>query len=290
MRTSALAFGLAVLSFSLPVSTAVAPAVPHFTTPAAAMTAAGAPYADWITAGRRFAEFDRSAGTAVEVLGDLAAADRIAILVPGVNTQLADFDRGLGGVARRAPAVQARSLLSRLHEDDPGARVAVVAWLGYHPPDGVDMAAIGEGRARSGAAALIPFVRSVLAARPGAEVTLVGHSYGSIVAGLAARELPEVHDVVVMGAPGLGVDSASDLPGTRVWSALAPTDWIRRIPQVRLFGLGHGTRPSSAGFGSIALPTAGVAGHDYYFEPGSPTLDAVADVVLGRTSPVESAA
>jgi pimeloyl-ACP methyl ester carboxylesterase len=314
MRTSALAFGLAVLSFSLPVpapghtpatpfrpvaavtpfgsTAAVIPsgstaAVIPFDSTAAAMTAAGAPYANWIAAGRRFAEFDRSAGTAVEVLGDLAAADRIAVLVPGVNTQLADFDRGLGGVTRRAPAMQARSILSRLQADDPGARVAVVAWLGYHPPDGVNLASIRESRARSGAAALVTFVRGLLAQRPGADVTLVGHSYGAIVAGLAARDLPEVDDVVVMGAPGLGVDSAADLGGARVWSALAPTDWIRKIPQVRLFGLGHGSRPSSAGFGSIPLPTTGVAGHDYYLEPGSATLDAVADVVLGQTADLQ---
>jgi pimeloyl-ACP methyl ester carboxylesterase len=284
MRTSALALGLAVLSFSLPVTTtAVAAAVTHFPSAVAAMTAAGAPYANWVNAGRTFTEFDESAGTAVEVLGDLATADRIAVLVPGVNTQLADFDRGLGGVARRAPAVQARSILSQLHADDPKARVAVVAWLGYHPPDGVNWAAVTESRARSGAAELVSFVHSVLAQRPGADVTLVGHSYGSIVVGLAARELPEVHDVVVMGAPGLGVDSASDLPGTRVWSALAPADWIQKIPQARLFGLGHGTRPSSSGFGSIPLPTAGVAGHDWYLTPGSATLDAVAEVVLGQT-------
>jgi pimeloyl-ACP methyl ester carboxylesterase len=284
MRTSLIASGLSVLSFSLPVAPpAAAPAVTFPTAPAA-MTAAGAPYANWVDAGRTFAEFDKSAGTAVEVVGDLATADRIAILVPGVNTQLADFDRGLGGVARRAPAVQARSILAQLYADDPKARVAVVAWLGYHPPDGVDWAAVTESRARSGAAALVAFVHSVRAQRPAADVTLVGHSYGSIVAGLAARDLPEVHDVVVLGAPGLGVDSAADLPGTHVWSALAATDWIGRIPQVRLFGLGHGPRPSSPGFGSTPLPTAGVAGHDYYLTPGSSTLDAVASVVLGDRS------
>lgn len=287
MRTSAVALGLAVLSFSLPVAVPVSAPVPPvapFPTPAAAMTAAGAPYAGWVAAGRTFVEFDRSAGTAVEVVGDLATADKVVVLVPGVNTQLADFDRGLGGVGRRAPAVQARTLLSQLHADDPEARVAVVAWLGYHPPDGIDWAAITESRARTGAAALVGFVNSVQARRPAAEVTLVGHSYGSIVVGLAARELPGVHDVVVLGAPGLGVDSAADLPGTHVWSALAPTDWIGRIPQLRLFGLGHGPRPSSAGFGSTPLPTEGVAGHDYYLTPGSSTLDAVASVVLGDRS------
>jgi pimeloyl-ACP methyl ester carboxylesterase len=184
--------------------------------------------------------------------------------------------------------MQARSILSQLHADDPAARVAVVAWLGYHPPDGVNLDAIRESRARSGAAALVTFVRGVLARRPGADVTLVGHSYGSIVVGLAARDLPDVDDIVVMGAPGLGVDSAADLHGTRVWSALAPADWMRRVPQVRLFGLGHGTRPSSRGFGSIPLPTAGVAGHDYYLEPGSATLGAVANIVLGQFSPLAS--
>jgi pimeloyl-ACP methyl ester carboxylesterase len=270
-----------------------APASPAAVGPvaaAAAMTAAGAPYANWIAAGRQFVEFDESAGTAVEVLGDLATADRIAVLVPGVDTQLADFDRGLGGVARRAPAVQARSILTRLHEDAPGTRVAVVAWLGYHPPDGVDLDAIRETRARSGAAALTGFVRGLVARRPGVGVTLIGHSYGSIVVGLAARDLPEVHDVVVMGAPGLGVGHASDLGGARVWSALAPADWMRRIPQIRLLGLGHGRRPSSPAFGSLPLPTGGVAGHDYYLVPGSATLNAVADVVLGAGAAVVSAA
>jgi hypothetical protein len=65
-----------------------------------------------------------------------------------------------------------------------------------------------------------------------------------------------------------------------VWSALAPQDWIRRIPQVRVLGLGLGTRPSSPGFGATALPTDGVAGHDYYLTEGSATLRAVTDIVL----------
>jgi pimeloyl-ACP methyl ester carboxylesterase len=293
MRTS-LVISVAVLStVTFSGARPPAPASPAAVGPvaaAAAMTAAGAPYANWIAAGRQFVEFDKSAGTAVEVLGDLATADRIAVLVPGVDTQLADFDRGLGGVARRAPAVQARSILTRLHEDAPGTRVAVVAWLGYHPPDGVDLDAIRETRARSGAAALTGFVRGLVTRRPGVGVTLIGHSYGSIVVGLAARDLPEVHDVVVMGAPGLGVGHASDLGGARVWSALAPADWMRRIPQIRLLGLGHGRRPSSPGFGSLPLPTGGVAGHDYYLVPGSATLNAVADVVLGAGAAVVSAA
>ncbi|WP_229715319.1 alpha/beta hydrolase, partial [Mangrovihabitans endophyticus] len=236
-----------------------------------AMRAAGQPYASWAVTGRHFLAFDATGdGTAVEVLGDPSTATHVAILVPGVNTSLRDFDRGLGGVARRAPAVQARAL----HAAAPG--VAVVAWLGYDPPDGLGLQAARQTRARSGAAALRAFVTRLTAGRPHVRVTLIGHSYGALVVGLAAPGLPAVTDVVALGAPGMGVQHARDLDGVRVWSALAETDWIRRIPQLRLFGLGHGRRPSTAAFGARPLPVAGVDGHDGYLVPGSPTLTAVA--------------
>jgi hypothetical protein len=291
MRTSillglGLGFSLAA-ALALPGPSVHVPAVPApiaagLRAATAAMTAAGAPYANWAATGRQFIEFDQAHGTAVEVVGDLSTATRVAVLVPGVDTKLADFDRGLGGVARRAPAMQARSVYTQLRTDQPGAKVAVVAWLGYQPPTGIHLAAIREDRARDGAAALTAFVRGIHAQRPGADVTLIGHSYGSIVVGLAARRLPMVHDVVVLGAPGIGASRASQLGGARVFSALAPADWIQRIPQIRLLDLGHGKRPSTPSFGATALPTAGVAGHDFYLEPGGATLPAVANVVLDR--------
>jgi len=232
-----------------------------------------------LPAGRHFLSFDPAGdGTAVEAIGDLETADRIAVLVPGVDTTLRDFDRGLGGVARRAPAVQARVLYAGLRAADPSARVAVVAWLGYDTPDGVGLDSAREARARTGADALVTFVQGLRA-----PVTLIGHSYGAIVVGLAAPRLPQVRDLVALGAPGMGAQRATDLGGARVWSALAEDDWIRRLPQVRLFGLGHGQRPSSPAFGARPLPVDGVAGHDYYLTPGSSTLAAVAPIVLGRS-------
>lgn len=233
-------------------------------------------------AGRHFLTFDPAGdGTAVEVVGDLATADRIAVLVPGVDTKLRDFDRGLGGVARRAPAVQARALYAGLRADQPQARVAVVAWLGYDTPDGIGIDSVRESRARAGAKALRSFVRDLHSRRPGAALTLIGHSYGAIVVGLAAPSLPEVGDLVALGAPGMGARRASDLGGARVWSALAEADWIRRIPQLRILDLGHGRRPSHPAFGARPLPVDGVAGHDFYLTPGSPTLAATARIVLG---------
>ncbi|GIM96925.1 alpha/beta hydrolase [Paractinoplanes toevensis] len=293
---SALALALLLLPLAVTPATAAAPAVrpaPRSQAPATTratfaeayreaatqMLATGCPYATWAAAGRHFLFFDPAGdGKTAEVFGDLATASRIAILVPGVDTTLADFDRGLGGVARRAPGVQGRTLYQQLSKRDRD--VAVISWLGYDPPEGIGVAAATYGRARTGASALTAFVRNLRRQRPTATVTLIGHSYGALVVGLAAPDLPEVSDLIALGSPGMGAGRAADLGGAHVWSALAPHDWIRRIPQIRLFGLGLGKRPSSAGFGASSLPTDGVDGHDYYLVEGSATLRAVTDVVL----------
>jgi pimeloyl-ACP methyl ester carboxylesterase len=257
-----------------------------------AMLAAGQPYARWAAAGRRFVLFDPAGdGRAAEVVGDLATADRIVVLIPGVATDLANFDRGLGGVARRAPAVQARAVAgaaARVAARAAGGRVAVVAWLGYDPPDGLGLAAARADAAAEGAARLVPFVAALLALRPAATVTIVGHSYGAAVIGRAADRLDaRVTDLVALGAPGMGVGHARDLrTAARVWAAEAPTDWIRRVPGVRLLGFGHGRRPADGGFGARRLPTAGVDGHDGYLAPGSATLAAVGLIAAGRGAEV----
>jgi pimeloyl-ACP methyl ester carboxylesterase len=134
------------------------------------------------------------------------------------------------------------------------APVAVVAWLGYLPPPGVGPGAATAGHARAGARDLAAFVPAYLAGR---QVTLVGHSYGALVVGLAAPRLPQVRDVVLLGAPGAGHDRAADLGGARVWAALSADDWVRRIPQLRLGPLGHGRRPTAPRFGATGLPTDG---------------------------------
>jgi pimeloyl-ACP methyl ester carboxylesterase len=274
--------GLGLLVPGRPVPMTPTAYVEAYPATAARLRAAGPPYEGWAADGRQFLVFDpRGDGLAVEVLGDLPTADRIAVLVPGVGSTLPDFDRGLGGVARRAPARQARELYRELRAREPGVRVAVLAWLGYDPPDGV-LAAAGTAGADQGAAALLGLLRTLAAHRPAATIILIGHSYGSLVAARAVRRGPaQVTDLVTLGGVGTGVDRADQLGGARVWAAEAPTDWIRRLPQVRLAALGHGIRPGNPAFGARALPTDGVTGHDGYLVPGTATLPAVAAVVLG---------
>ncbi|MEV4715087.1 alpha/beta hydrolase [Micromonospora sp. NPDC049374] len=265
---------------TVPPDPAPAGFVEAYPSTAAAMESAGAPYARWAAQGRQFLAFDSHGdGRAVEVLGDLATADRIAVLVPGVGTRLADFDRGLGGVPQRAPAEQARALHAALRAADPHARVAVLAWLGYDPPDGVTTAAT-PAAGRRGADQLGDHLRTLAGRLPAARITVVGHSYGALVVGLAAMDAPpQVTDVVTLGGVGVGAEHADQFGPVRVWAAEAPDDWIRRVPQLRLPGLGHGVRPADDSFGARPLPAAST-GHDGYLLPGGPTLAAVAEVVL----------
>jgi pimeloyl-ACP methyl ester carboxylesterase len=254
-----------------------------------AMQAAGAPFAKWARQGRHFLAFDpRGNGRVVEVFGDLAAADRIAILVPGVSTTAENFDTGLDDVRDRAPAVQARALYDATRAAAPGEQVAVIAWLGYDAPQGVGRSAAREELARAGATSLDAFTEDLAVLRPRARVTLIGHSYGSVVAGQAAAGLPtQVKDLVVVGSPGMGVSRAADLhTSARIWAGQAAQDWIDWVPAYQVWGAGHGTLPAAPGFGARVFGTRGVIDHDHYLAPGTQSLSNIAAIVLGLDSSV----
>lgn len=217
-------------------------------------------------------------GLAVVVLGDLAAAASVAVLVPGSDTDLArlhDPDR-----PDRRPLGWAQALA-----DAGGPGLAVVLWVGYVTPDGLGVDAATGRLARAGATALARFVGDL---RPGlrddVRLTVVGHSYGAVVAALAAPDLA-VDDLVLLGSPGARAGSVADL-GTRarVWAGRAERDWIGRVPAARIGDLGHGADPADPGFGARPLPVDGVPGHDGYLLPGSASLAAVAAVATGRAA------
>jgi hypothetical protein len=254
-----------------------------------AMQTAGAPYAQWTGQGCQFLAFDpRGNGRIVEVFGDLATADRIAVLVPGVANRADNFNTGLGDVRDRAPAVQARAMYDAARAGSPGGHVAVIAWLGYDAPQGVGRSAAREELARAGATSLDRFAKDLAIMRPKATVTVIGHSYGSVVAGLAAADLPaQVKDLVVVGSPGMGVTSVADLhTSAHVWAGQSARDWIDWVPAFQVWGAGHGTIPTTPGFGDRVFGTRGVTDHDHYLAPGTQSLANIVDILLGRDSAV----
>ncbi|MEU4162290.1 alpha/beta hydrolase [Actinoplanes sp. NPDC026670] len=226
-----------------------------------------------------FLLFDpRGRGRIAQVFGDLTNARRIVVLVPGMRNRLQNFWRGVGGQAYRSPAVWAEDL-RRAAADSGG--LAVIAWLGYETPQGVDEAARAN-LAEAGADALVTFVDGLVAVRPRATIALFGHSYGSTVIGHAASRLgPAVTDIAVFGSPGMGVDSVAALgTGARVWAGRSTSDWIGWVPGGRLLGLGHGVAPTDPGFGARLFATADVHDHDHYLTPGTDSMTALTRIAL----------
>ncbi|MFE6525312.1 alpha/beta hydrolase [Streptomyces sp. NPDC057794] len=244
-------------------------------------------FEDLLEKGRRILAFDPDgSGRVAEVFGDLRRADRVSVVVPGVDTDLLTFQRTHRPYA--APVGMARALYAAERQASPSTRTAVIAWADYTAPSGLGIDSATAMRAEDGAVRLDSLVRALPG---GAPVSLFCHSYGSVVCGVAAHRLPDrVSDIAVAGSPGMRVEKAAHLgTGARVWAMRDADDWIQDVPYLELGGLGHGADPVSAGFGARVLSAAGAKGHAGYFEPGTASLFNFAEIGVGAYRSVHCA-
>ncbi|MBM7076934.1 alpha/beta hydrolase [Micromonospora humida] len=241
----------------------------------------------------------RGDGRAIVALGNPDRAHRVLTYVPGMTSDLADVPGELGRAAR----VQDRCTALA-----PGDETAAVLWLDYDAPDFLPEAS-SPAQARDAGPDLHRFQEGLRATHdgPAARQTVLGHSYGSLVVGSAARDHGLAADALAfVGSPGVGVDRAGalGLPPGQVWSSTAGDDVIRLVePSRELAGravlatsplasaaslfrpddhrLWFGHDPSDPGFGGRTFPS-GRGGHTGYWEPDNPALDGMARIVLGR--------
>ncbi|MFM9369736.1 alpha/beta hydrolase [Streptomyces sp. Da 82-17] len=236
---------------------------------------------------RQILAFDPTGpGRVAEVLGDLDRAERVSVVVPGVDTNLLTFQKTYGRYT--APRGMANALYREQHERSPKTRSAVIAWADYTAPVGVGMDAATAKRAEDGSVRLDSLVRTL----PGdSKVALYCHSYGSVVCGVAARKLPSrVTDIAVAGSPGMRAGSVGGLhTGARVWAMRDSDDWIGDIPHMEVGGLGHGADPVSRGFGARVMSAEGAVGHTGYFHPGTESLRNFARIGVGQYGAVSCA-
>ncbi|GAA2791612.1 alpha/beta hydrolase family protein [Kitasatospora paracochleata] len=235
--------------------------------------------------GRQILAFDpRGRGLVSEVFGDLATAQRVAVLVPGSDADLGHFDQAADPL--RSPAGMARALLAEEHAQAPGTRTAVIAWTGYVTPSGLGPDAVTSRLAAIAAPRLQRLLAGLSATtHPDAPPTLLCHSYGSVVCGTAAPALKggPTTDLVVFGSPGMGVDTAAELgSGVQVWASRNPTDWIGNVPYLEVGGLGHGSDPTAPGFGAMDVSSAGANGHTGYLADGTASRHNFAAIALGH--------
>ncbi|MFC8309424.1 alpha/beta hydrolase family protein [Streptomyces olivaceus] len=236
-------------------------------------------YDSLLAPGRHILAFDPAgSGKVAEVFGNLNRADRVSVVVPGVDTELVTFERSERKYS--APVGMAESLYEAERTTSPDTRTAVIAWADYTSPSGLGMEAATATRAQHGAVRL----NALLSALPGkSPVSLFCHSYGSVVCGLAAGTLPaRVTDIAVAGSPGMRADSAARLDtSAHVWAMRDGDDWIQDVPYLEVGGLGHGADPVSTGFGARVLSARGAQGHSGYFVPGTESLRNFAEIGVG---------
>ncbi|MGC4887734.1 alpha/beta hydrolase [Micromonospora sp. DT227] len=238
-------------------------------------------------------------GRAVVALGNPDRAGAVLTYVPGMTADLADAPAELGRAAR---------VLERCAAIGPGEEAAAVLWLDYDAPDFLPEAS-GTRPAEAAGPALHRFQEGLRATHDGppARQTVLGHSYGSLVVGTAARDHGLGADALVfVGSPGVGVDHAAELrmPAGQVWASTAPDDVIRLAHppdelarRAVLAGtplgpvlaahdrhrerLWFGADPSAPGFGGRRFPS-GRHGHTGYWDADNPALDGMARIVLGQ--------
>jgi hypothetical protein len=122
---------------------------------------------------------------------------------------------------------------------------------------------------------------------PEQSLTVIAHSFGSIVTGAALADAGlVVTDVVVAGSPGMTVDDLRQLhlQQSHFFAEQAPGD---AIAELGVFG----AAPASPKFGGTRMSTNApdhppVVAHSRYFEPGSAALENMADVVTGHYSDI----
>ena len=232
----------------------------------------------------------RDDGRAVVAVGDPDVARDVAVMVPGTGTTLASLATNLDRADRMRSAAGG------------GSATSVLVWQDYAAPADLASAA-GPSAAKAAAPGLAAVTADLRTTHmgPPAHQTVIGHSYGSTVVGVAAfrAEGIDASDVVLIASPGAGgVATVSGLhlagvdPGAvadHVWAVTADRDPIRLASPYVL-----GRDPTSPLFGARELPSSpgdapwdphsrfGVENHSGYWDVDSPTLVAMGAVIAGR--------
>ncbi|MYV96862.1 alpha/beta hydrolase [Streptomyces sp. SID3343] len=225
-------------------------------------------------------------GRAIVAIGNPDKATHTAVYIPGTGSDLASMRDDISRMQNLTAASRRYAKASEL---------STIAWVGYDAPDTL-LEAITSSSAHTAAPTLKSFVRGVGVAQgidSNSHITLIAHSYGSVVVGEAAysgRDMP-IQDIIVAGSPGMHVDKASDLNigSKHVWAAAAPDDVVPVLGSGAHAPLVSGSKgrrratPDERAFGANRIRTDGAEGHSEYWESDEPmSLDNQAAIITGR--------
>ncbi len=233
-------------------------------------------------------------GRAAISVGDADKARNVAVVVPGMSNFVG---KNFGDVFMDAVNLQQEAERYALFMPaEENQSTAVVSWLGYHAPDGI-LQAMSKKYARVGGPILREFLLGLRSTRQDQEnfhLSLIGHSYGSVVSALAVhKDKDDVEDLVnniaFIGSPGVTVRRAKRFKPYegRIFTGAASGDPIVLIGW-------HGSRPASKKFGAYIMRTDGGTdpvtgkellesiGHSAYYDEGTFSLRNLALLSLGK--------
>jgi hypothetical protein len=236
-------------------------------------------------------------GRVVLANGNPDRADHVLTYVPGTGSTLASVPGHM---------VRAERMRHDATAAAPEESTAVVYWLDYDAPDTLPAAASGEYADRA-AEDLRRFADGLRATHPGEgpHHTVLGHSYGSTVVGQAAAGGLGADNLVFLGSPGVGVDSAAELrissdPTRNVWSSTAWSDEIKLtsgrewragvgpaghvLNRVLTSDMPHGLNPSASDFGGRTFAADALSRHSGYWEEGNVARDHIARITTDRSA------
>ncbi|MEV6600040.1 putative Ig domain-containing protein [Actinoplanes sp. NPDC051346] len=225
-------------------------------------------------------------GRVIVSVGNPDVADNVVTYVPGTFAGLnEDQDEAILRAGRMTADAANKSLKT----------TAALLWQGYDAPQSLPKASL-PGYAQDAAPLLRRFLDGLRVTHTSgrASVTLMGHSYGTVVVGRAAAAtalsevLPEsvnADRIIVVASPGTTVDGADDLRLTgyhssrgRVWATTASNDTIRVVS-----GLVHGRDPTHLDYKARVFASApgGENAHSEYWNPRNPSRDSFALISVG---------
>ncbi|QKW28014.1 hypothetical protein HUT11_19215 [Streptomyces seoulensis] len=211
---------------------------------------------------------DQGNGRAIVAYGNPDTAQNVSAYVPGLTARLdGDFP---GGTMKRA---QDTALTAR--EVSPHSSTSSIVWLGYDAPqlsarDFLSSRSVMfRDDAEAGAPDYNQFMAGISATHENGDphITAIGHSYGSLTVGLAAQEkggIPGADDIILVGSPGTGANSADQLNVGKghVFVGAADHDIVTGLPSKGQVGSGvaGGILGSFAGAPEIGAAAGASAG------------------------------
>ncbi len=233
-------------------------------------------------------------GRAAIVIGDLATADYVSYMVPGmfftIENQMGDWadaaarlhDEEVSWLTLLGPGQGTRS--------DTSPTVATIAWIGYHTPNLTNVGGIQN--AYEGRDALAGAIEGLQSLRAGNEpyITVIAHSYGSTAALMALTEYDfQVDALAMVGSPGSPAKSVKELHvrnsnvyvGEAAWDPIPNSSYFGSDPGAESYG----AKRMGVGGGVDAITRQALAssiGHNEYFSPGTESMRNFALISIGQ--------